>query len=73
MLRAENESLKSENYRLQADLRSVICPNCGGPAMLGGISFEDIRIENARLREEVRYDVTSSLVNLKDATYIKVT
>lgn len=41
--------------------------------MLGGISFEDIRIENARLREEVRYDVTSSLVNLKDATYIKVT
>lgn len=53
VLRAENESLKSENYRLQAELRSVICPNCGGPAMLGGISFEDIRIENARLREEL--------------------
>ncbi|KAJ4728594.1 Homeobox-leucine zipper family protein [Melia azedarach] len=53
ILRAENETLKNENYRLQAELRSVICPNCGGPAMLGGISFEDLRLENARLREEL--------------------
>ncbi|XP_044465562.1 homeobox-leucine zipper protein HDG5-like isoform X2 [Mangifera indica] len=53
ILRAENETLKNENYRLQTELRNVICPNCGGPAMLGGISFEDLRLENARLREEL--------------------
>lgn len=53
ILRAENDTLKNENYRLQTELRNVICPNCGGPAMLGGISFEDLRLENARLREEV--------------------
>ncbi|KAK1568954.1 hypothetical protein Q3G72_030873 [Acer saccharum] len=53
ILRAENDSLKNENYRLQAELRNVICPNCGGAAILGGISFEDIRLENARLREEL--------------------
>lgn len=53
MLRAENESLKNENYRLQAELRNIVCPNCGGPAVLGGIAFEEIRLENARLREEV--------------------
>lgn len=55
ILRAENENLKNENYRLQAALRSVICPNCGGPAMLGEIAFDEqqLRIENARLKEEV--------------------
>ncbi|XP_044501955.1 homeobox-leucine zipper protein HDG5-like isoform X2 [Mangifera indica] len=53
ILRAENETLKSENYRLQTELRNVICPNCGGPAMLGGFPFEDIHLENARLREEL--------------------
>ncbi|KAH7576514.1 hypothetical protein JRO89_XS01G0091500 [Xanthoceras sorbifolium] len=53
ILRAENESLKNENYRLQTELRNIICPNCGGPAILGGVSFEDIRLENARLREEL--------------------
>ncbi|CAA6669633.1 unnamed protein product [Spirodela intermedia] len=34
MLRADNESLKSENYRLQAAMRNVICPSCGGPPFL---------------------------------------
>ncbi|KAI9178379.1 hypothetical protein LWI28_025822 [Acer negundo] len=53
ILRAENDSLKNENYRLHAELRNVICPNCEGAAILGGISFEDIRLENARLREEL--------------------
>ncbi|KAJ9707261.1 hypothetical protein PVL29_002309 [Vitis rotundifolia] len=55
ILRAENENLKNENYRLQAALRSVICPNCGGPAMLGEIAFDEqqLRIENARLKEEL--------------------
>ncbi|KAH7514954.1 hypothetical protein FEM48_Zijuj11G0145100 [Ziziphus jujuba var. spinosa] len=52
---AENESLKNENYRLQAALRNVICPNCGGPAMVGDIGLDEqqLRLENARLREEL--------------------
>ncbi|XP_020577606.1 homeobox-leucine zipper protein ROC3 isoform X2 [Phalaenopsis equestris] len=55
ILRAENDSLKNENYRLQAAIRNVICPNCGGPAMLGEMSFDEhhLRIENARLKEEL--------------------
>lgn len=55
MLRAENENLKNENYRLQAALRNIICPNCGGPAMLGEMAFDEqqLRLENARLKEEV--------------------
>jgi predicted nucleic acid-binding Zn ribbon protein len=57
ILRVENESLKSENFRLQAALRNVACPNCGGPAVLGEISFDEqhLRIDNARLKEEVQY------------------
>lgn len=55
LLRAENESLKNENFRLQAAIRNVVCPNCGGPAILGEMSFDEqhLRIENARLKEEV--------------------
>ncbi|PIA58672.1 hypothetical protein AQUCO_00500546v1 [Aquilegia coerulea] len=55
ILRAENENLKNENFRLQAAIRSITCPNCGGPAILGEMSFDEqnIRIENARLKEEL--------------------
>lgn len=56
ILRAENESLKSENFRLQAALRNVMCPNCGGPCIMGtdlGLDEHQLRIENARLREEL--------------------
>ncbi|KAL6985734.1 hypothetical protein U1Q18_019107 [Sarracenia purpurea var. burkii] len=55
ILRAENENLKNENYRLQAALRCIICPNCGGPAMLGEMGYDEqqLRLENARLKEEV--------------------
>lgn len=53
ILRAENESLQNDNYRLQAELRSLICPDCGGQAMLGEIPFEELRLEHARLREEL--------------------
>ncbi|XP_057777733.1 homeobox-leucine zipper protein HDG5 isoform X2 [Salvia miltiorrhiza] len=54
VLRAENESLKTENYRLQATLRNIVCPNCGGPAVLGEMGYDEqqLRIENARLKEE---------------------
>ncbi|KAJ1431076.1 START-like domain superfamily [Sesbania bispinosa] len=56
ILRAENENLKNENYRLQAALRSIICPNCGGPCIMGaelGLDEQQLRLENARLREEL--------------------
>ncbi|RLN38861.1 homeobox-leucine zipper protein ROC3 [Panicum miliaceum] len=55
LLRAENESLKSENYRLQAAIRNVVCPNCGHAAVLGEMSYEEqqLRIENARLKDEL--------------------
>ncbi|URD96654.1 Homeobox-leucine zipper protein [Musa troglodytarum] len=55
VLRAENESLKNENFRLQAAIQNVVCPNCGGPAILGEMSFDEqqLRIENARLKDEL--------------------
>ncbi|GFQ04741.1 homeobox-leucine zipper protein roc3 [Phtheirospermum japonicum] len=55
VLRSENESLKNDNYRLQAALRNIVCPNCGGPAMLGEMGYDEqqVRIENARLKEEL--------------------
>ncbi|KAL7111179.1 hypothetical protein ACP275_05G071800 [Erythranthe tilingii] len=54
VLRAENESLKNENYQLQSTLRNLACPSCGGPAMLGEMGYDEqqLRIENARLKEE---------------------
>lgn len=63
ILRVENESLKSENFRLQAALRNVACPNCGGPAVLGEVSFDEqhLRIENARLKDEVHYFLGNQL------------
>lgn len=63
ILRAENENLKNENFRLQAALRNVMCPNCGGPAMMGadlGMDDHQLRLENARLREEVPYSYSQS-------------
>ncbi|CAM9003522.1 unnamed protein product [Rhodiola kirilowii] len=55
MLRQENENLMNENYRLQAALRNIVCPNCGGPAILNEVGFDEqqLRIENARLKEEL--------------------
>ncbi|KAI8530510.1 hypothetical protein RHMOL_Rhmol11G0064700 [Rhododendron molle] len=54
VLRQENDNLKTENYRLQAALRSIMCPNCGGPAMLGDMAYDEqqLRLENARLKDE---------------------
>ncbi|KAF0892488.1 hypothetical protein E2562_016796 [Oryza meyeriana var. granulata] len=54
-LRAENEKLRAENMRYKEAMSSASCPNCGGPAALGEMSFDEhhLRIENARLREEI--------------------
>lgn len=54
-LRNENDKLRAENIRYKEALTTATCPNCGGPAAIGEMSFDEqhLRIENARLREEV--------------------
>ncbi|KAL1812886.1 homeobox-leucine zipper protein HDG2 isoform X2 [Daucus carota subsp. sativus] len=54
-LRAENESLQAENVRFREALGSTSCPNCGGAAAIGEISYDEhhVRLENAHLREEI--------------------
>ncbi|XP_055828271.1 homeobox-leucine zipper protein MERISTEM L1-like [Solanum dulcamara] len=54
-LRAENEKLRVDNIRYKEALGNATCPNCGGPASIGEMSFDEqhLRIENARLREEI--------------------
>ncbi|KAJ3693621.1 hypothetical protein LUZ60_009101 [Juncus effusus] len=54
-LRAENDKLRAENMRYKEALTNASCPNCGGPAALGEMSFDEhhLRLENARLREEI--------------------
>lgn len=54
-LRTENEKLRAENMRYREALGNASCPNCGGPTAIGEMSFDEhhLRIENARLREEV--------------------
>ncbi|KAK4347026.1 hypothetical protein RND71_033365 [Anisodus tanguticus] len=54
-LRNENDKLRSENIRYKEALSNATCPNCGGPAAIGEMSFDEhhLRIENARLREEI--------------------
>ncbi|TMW82597.1 hypothetical protein EJD97_005570 [Solanum chilense] len=54
-LRNENDKLRAENIRYKEALTTATCPNCGGPAAIGEMSFDEqhLRIENARLREEI--------------------
>lgn len=54
-LRAENEKLRGDNIRYREALANASCPNCGGPTVIGEMSFDEhqLRLENARLREEV--------------------
>ncbi|WJX71419.1 hypothetical protein P8452_55415 [Trifolium repens] len=55
ILRQENEKLRAENSMLKEGLPNAICNNCGGPGIAGQISMDDhqLRIENARLKEEL--------------------
>ncbi|KAJ7967654.1 Homeobox-leucine zipper protein like [Quillaja saponaria] len=55
ILKSDNEKLRLENNRYKEALSNASCPNCGGPAALGEMSFDEqhLRIENARLREEI--------------------
>ncbi|XP_071696417.1 homeobox-leucine zipper protein MERISTEM L1-like [Rutidosis leptorrhynchoides] len=54
-LRNENEKLRADNIQFKEALANATCPNCGGPAAIGEMSFDEqhLRIENARLREEI--------------------
>ncbi|KAL3499978.1 hypothetical protein ACH5RR_039071 [Cinchona calisaya] len=54
ILRAENESLKSEIYKLKAKLRNIVCPNCGVPGVLEDMCVDEefVRVENTRLKKE---------------------
>ncbi|XP_059661867.1 homeobox-leucine zipper protein PROTODERMAL FACTOR 2-like [Cornus florida] len=54
-LRTENEKLRADNIRYKEALTNATCPNCGGPASIGEMSFDEqhLRIENSRLREEI--------------------
>ena len=57
ILKAENEKLRAENTRYREAFAHSTCPNCGSSATaLGEMSFDDqhLRIENSRLRDEVR-------------------
>ncbi|CAA7054700.1 unnamed protein product [Microthlaspi erraticum] len=55
MLKSDNDKLRAENNRYKDALGNATCPNCGGPAAIGEMSFDEqhLRIENARLREEI--------------------
>ncbi|XP_010244428.1 PREDICTED: homeobox-leucine zipper protein ROC8-like isoform X2 [Nelumbo nucifera] len=52
-LRQDNDRIRSENIAIREALKNVICPTCGGPP--GGEYFDEekLRLENARLREEL--------------------
>ncbi|XP_073314052.1 homeobox-leucine zipper protein MERISTEM L1-like isoform X1 [Primulina huaijiensis] len=54
-LRTENEKLHADNIRYKEAIGNATCPNCGGPAAIGEMSFDEqhLRIENSRLREEI--------------------
>ena len=56
--------MKAENFALRDAVRHVACPNCGGPANLAEMSYEEqqLRIENARLREEVPTNCTRKTI-----------
>ncbi|KAL0641901.1 hypothetical protein Bca4012_066138 [Brassica carinata] len=57
MLKAENETLKTENRKLQFDLGCLSCSSCGG-------SRDKLHLENSRLRLELdRLHSIASLMN----------
>lgn len=55
LLRQENDKLRTENMTIREAMRSPMCGNCGGAAVLGDVSLEEqhLRIENSRLKDEL--------------------
>ncbi|KAF8378849.1 hypothetical protein HHK36_030198 [Tetracentron sinense] len=52
-LRAENDKIRCENIAIGEALKNVICPSCGGPPVGEYFNEEKLRMENARLKEEL--------------------
>lgn len=57
-LRSENDKIRCENIAMREALKNVICPSCGGPPVAAAADdsyFDEqkLRMENARLKEEV--------------------
>jgi len=56
IFRIENEKIRHDNLLLKEAFKNIICPSCGGPSNVDEKrqrSLEQLRLENARLREEV--------------------
>ncbi|KAI3800309.1 hypothetical protein L1987_28396 [Smallanthus sonchifolius] len=72
-LRNENEKLRAENLRFMEALTNATCPNCGGPAAIGEMSYDEqhLRIENAHLREEIDriFGIAAKYVGKPTLTY----
>ncbi|GAY41211.1 hypothetical protein CUMW_057720 [Citrus unshiu] len=56
ILRQEHDKLRAENEMLKDAMKNPTCNNCGGPAVPGSVSnyeLQQLRIENARLKDEL--------------------
>ncbi|MCO5566820.1 hypothetical protein L7F22_020501 [Adiantum nelumboides] len=54
ILRQENERLRAENFTIREAMRNASCPTCGGPTAIEmSLEEQQIRFENARMREEL--------------------
>jgi hypothetical protein len=59
-LRAENDKIRCENITMREALKNVICPSCGGPPVDEDFFDEQkLRMENARLKEEVNRELAN--------------
>lgn len=67
MLKTEMEKLREENQSMREAMKKAACPNCGYAAGLrdAPVNTEEqqLRIENARLKAEVRC-ITATTVEL---------
>ncbi|KAK7332586.1 hypothetical protein VNO80_29339 [Phaseolus coccineus] len=68
IFRIENERIRNDNLLLREAFKNIICPSCGGPSNVDEkrqCSLEQLRLENARLREE-HEKVSSALAKYMD-------
>ncbi|KAI4970392.1 hypothetical protein ZWY2020_001306 [Hordeum vulgare] len=53
ILRAENNRIRCENIALRDALQNAVCPSCGPPVAEDYYDEQQLRVENARLKEEL--------------------